>query len=210
MEHPHTGRRRPIVFDRELARERDDVVHARLLVLGGDRARIQEELILAGGSVVKGKFNRIRTQKELVELESGALSRGVSERREEDIRKLWPQIRAGLESALAVRTKERTKNLQAELVRRRDREVGDIAEILSELAERIRNELREEPQLRLEFNAAEQEQYKRDREHLQRRQERIPAEIEKETERIRARYADPDPRMFPVAVTILVPEQLDH
>ena len=33
----------------------------------------------------------------------------------------------------------------------------------------------------------------------------IPGEIEKETEAIRARFADPQPRMFPVAVTFLVP-----
>ena len=32
--------------------------------------------------------------------------------------------------------------------------------------------------------------------------------IEKETEAIRARFADPQPRMFPVAVTFLVPEKM--
>jgi hypothetical protein len=35
----------------------------------------------------------------------------------------------------------------------------------------------------------------------------IPSEIERETAAIKARYADPQPRMFPVAVTFLVPER---
>ena len=37
---------------------------------------------------------------------------------------------------------------------------------------------------------------------------RFPSEIEKETEAIRERFADPQPRMFPVAVTYLVPEKM--
>jgi len=36
----------------------------------------------------------------------------------------------------------------------------------------------------------------------------IPEEIERETGSIRARYDSPKPRMFPVAVTLLVPERL--
>ena len=36
----------------------------------------------------------------------------------------------------------------------------------------------------------------------------IPGEIERETEAIQRRFADPQPRMFPVAVTFLVPERL--
>ncbi len=40
------------------------------------------------------------------------------------------------------------------------------------------------------------------RRRLRRRLEEIPAEIERETAAIRARYADPEPRLFPVAVTL--------
>jgi hypothetical protein len=36
----------------------------------------------------------------------------------------------------------------------------------------------------------------------------IPEEIEKETAAIRDRFADPEPRMFPVAVTYLIPEKM--
>jgi hypothetical protein len=36
----------------------------------------------------------------------------------------------------------------------------------------------------------------------------LPAELARETDAIRHRYADPQPRLFPVAVTFLVPEGL--
>ncbi len=55
------------------------------------------------------------------------------------------------------------------------------------------------------FAPAEQEQFERNVDALKRRLEEIPGEIKKETEAIRARFADPQPRMFPVAVTFLVP-----
>jgi hypothetical protein len=38
----------------------------------------------------------------------------------------------------------------------------------------------------------------------------IPDEIAAEQEAIRTRYADPEPRLFPVAVTFLVPAGLAH
>jgi hypothetical protein len=37
---------------------------------------------------------------------------------------------------------------------------------------------------------------------------KIPEEINRETKGIRKRFADPQPRMFPVAVTFLVPERM--
>ena len=54
----------------------------------------------------------------------------------------------------------------------------------------------------------EQEQFERNVDALRRRLGEIPGEIEKETAAIRARFADPQPRMFPVAVTFLVPSRL--
>ena len=46
------------------------------------------------------------------------------------------------------------------------------------------------------------------RQAIRARLEAIPDEIARETEQIRARYANPMPRLFPVAVTFLVPELL--
>ena len=57
------------------------------------------------------------------------------------------------------------------------------------------------------FDEPEREQFERNKLALQSRLKEIPAEIERETAAVRARYADPQPRMFPVAVTFLVPER---
>ena len=54
----------------------------------------------------------------------------------------------------------------------------------------------------------EVEQLDRNVDALRRRVQEIPGEIEKETAAVKARFADPQPRMFPVAVTFLVPEKL--
>ena len=57
------------------------------------------------------------------------------------------------------------------------------------------------------FAPVEQEQFERNVDALRRRLGEIPGEIKKESEMIRARFADPQPRLFPVAITYLVPER---
>jgi hypothetical protein len=54
----------------------------------------------------------------------------------------------------------------------------------------------------------EQDQFERNKDFLRARSKAIPAEIEREAAAVKARYADPQPRMFPVAVTFLVPEKM--
>lgn len=58
------------------------------------------------------------------------------------------------------------------------------------------------------FNTNERDQWERDRGSLQTRVEQIPGEVEQETAAIRERFADPQPRLFPVAITYLVPEKI--
>ena len=71
----------------------------------------------------------------------------------------------------------------------------------------IWSELDEQPrQLDLKFD--EEQQRQRNRDALAARLEEIPGEIEQERERILQRYADPVPRLFPVAVTFLLPESM--
>ena len=43
---------------------------------------------------------------------------------------------------------------------------------------------------------------------LQLRLEQIPQEMERETEVIRQRFANPTPRLFPLAITFLVPPKI--
>ena len=88
------------------------------------------------------------------------------------------------------------------------KEVADITTVLNELARTIESEL-EAPeyqamgdrgyrQLKL-FSDAESDQWERNHDALRARLDAIPAEILREAAAIRARFADPQPRMFPVA-----------
>ena len=54
----------------------------------------------------------------------------------------------------------------------------------------------------------ERQQLERNMNALRARVREIPAEIQRETAAIKARFEDPQPRMFPVAVTFLVPERM--
>ena len=92
---------------------------------------------------------------------------------------------------------------------RAEREVGDLAKVLEELAANIKAEIaRAAPAQLTLWPTQERQQYERNREVLRLRAESLPAEIERESEAIRARYADPQPRLFPAAVTYVVPRRL--
>ena len=112
------------------------------------------------------------------------------------------------------RAKERAESLQRKLDERRDQEIGDITRVLEELGRAIQKELAESDkptQLRLDlFNESERDQYRRNTDALRARLAQIPRELEQEISGIRARYADPQSRLFPVAVVFLVPERLAH
>jgi hypothetical protein len=58
------------------------------------------------------------------------------------------------------------------------------------------------------FSPDEREQLRRDEQSLRARLDRIPTEIEEEVVTIRARYARTEPRLFPIAVTYLLPERI--
>jgi phosphoribosylaminoimidazole carboxylase (NCAIR synthetase) len=58
------------------------------------------------------------------------------------------------------------------------------------------------------FNTTEKEQFERNINSLKARVEQIPAEIEREVAAIGARFANPTPRLFPLAVTYLIPQKL--
>ena len=153
---------------------------------------------------------RMKTVGEVDTLLDSALPAPAPAALQKRLAELWPNHADGLLAALEARMRDRTRNLQRFLDERRDKEVTDITHILEELRRSIEAELAvaEEP-LQLElWTEQEQAQLKRDRANLEARLRAIPAEIERETAAIRARYAAPAPRLFPVAVTYLVPEGL--
>jgi SNF2 family DNA or RNA helicase len=259
LEHPYTHRMRPVVFDHEQARGRDDVVlahlnhqlvtmslrllraeiwspgawrklhrvtarivprlaldtpaviaHARLLLLGGDSQRLHEELIAAGGYMREGRLVRMNVG-QVQQALAAARSEPVSPQVQQRLQALWPEHRDPLMQALEARMKERASSLKNLLDERAHKEVSDITAILSELRTNILAELRQPEVVQLQlagFSTAEREQFERNMSTLEERVEQIDAEIEQERAAIRKRYADPQPRLFPVAVTYLVPEHL--
>lgn len=104
--------------------------------------------------------------------------------------------------------KDRTETLQNRLDERATREIGAMRAVLGELQTSIRSQLHEvTPQLEL-FSTPEKEQFERDRSALERRLDELPEEMKLEEKIILARYAEPNPRLFPVSVTYLIPEVL--
>jgi len=257
LAHPHTGQMRPIVFDHDLARGRDDVVlahlnhplvqlslrllraevwrmggsrhlhrvtarlapndlldtpavvvHARLLMIGTRGHRLHEELVAMGGEIRNNRFRRLSVTKvnDLLKAEQDAQP---SPAMKERLTAVWNTIQPALTQALDVRGGERTASLRRKLAERADKETADIAAILAELERTIRQELGEPEYQQLSlFSTSEREQYRRNVAALRARLDQLPDELAREQAAIRARYADPEPRLFPVAVTFLVPERL--
>jgi hypothetical protein len=184
------------------------IAHARLVVIGGDSHRLHEEIITAGGVIRQGRFSRLNVGQTDAALQAG-LGKGVSPTMHRQLIDLWPDIRDSLERSLEVRAQNLTGRMERLLRERSEKEMGDIEAILNELAKAIENELAqpEYRQLAL-FTDNERNQLTRNTQALEARLKEIPAEIEAEQEAIRARYADPEPRLFPVAVTFLVPARM--
>lgn len=258
LAHPHTGEFRPIVFDHDAARGRDDVVlahlnhrlvqmslrllraevwspagkrglhrvtarvvpnnvldtpaviaHARLVVIGGDSHRLHEEVIFAGGYLREGRFQRERGVNALRVLLDAATDQEPLDGVKNRLLELAPDLSPVLLTGLEARMRDRTEGLQKQLDARMEKEVNDITFVMNELRDAIQGQLREPEFLQLELPTLEErEQHQVNLDALRLRIQQIPAELEHETAAIRARYANLEPRMFPVAVTFLVPQRL--
>ena len=117
-----------------------------------------------------------------------------------------------MRSALQARAGDRARTLTATLANRARDEQAHVAATLNELEATIRREAfgDDGPQLQLitgvELAAGDQRQVEQDLRSLEARLDAIPAEIVAEQAAIARRYANPTHRLFPAAVTLLVPE----
>jgi hypothetical protein len=184
------------------------IAHARLVVIGGDNHRLHEEVITSGGIMKEGRFNRMNVG-EVDKLIAAATDEQPIESMQDHLLSLWDKIATPLGQSLEARMKDRTSGLQKKLSERADKEAEDIKTILEELKKSIDRELKEPEYQQLSlFDDNERDQFERNKDFLRERSKSIPAEIETETAAIKARYANPQPRMFPVAVTFLVPQKM--
>jgi superfamily II DNA or RNA helicase len=176
------------------------VAHGRLVITGGDGHRLHEEVVEAGGTIRNGRFARFGVG----ELDT-ALAAATAEPAPASIH---AELASGSDSyaepllvALERRARDRTESLKKALSDREQEDVATIEHVLTELQRSIEQELKqpEAEQLAL-FAPEEREQFRRDVDALRRRIETIPEDIERETDAIRQRYADPEPRLFPAAL----------
>ena len=185
------------------------VAHARLVVIGGDSHRLHEEIIAAGGLIKEGKWGSRLNVGQTETALTAATDAEPSTKVKETLLRLYPALTEPLAAALEARLKDRVSGLEKRLAERADKEAGDIAAVLTELKRAIESELDDPEYIQpLLFSDPEREQFERNKDALRLRVQEIPSEIERETAAIRARFADPQARMFPVAVTFLVPEKL--
>lgn len=186
------------------------IAYARLLVIGGDSCRLHEEVITAGGFIKGQKWDRLPVR----QMESaivGATNNEPSEAVKVRLLELYPSFTSSLASALNARMEQLIDGLQKKLAERAEKEVKDITAILTELKRSIDAELNEpmysQPSLP-GMPAEEEEHISRNKDSMRARVNEIPGEIQRETEAIRARFVHQQTRLFPVAVTFLVPQKM--
>jgi hypothetical protein len=187
------------------------IAHARLVVIGGDCHRLHEEIISAGGVFKEGRLTKMNVGQVKDALAAGKIEQPI-EQVKGKLLELWPKHAPLLAQFLEARMGERTDGLRKALADRAKKEMVDITAILTELRQTIEEKLDDpelnQPVLFPEFTDLERQQYQRNVDSLRARAKAIPDEIEKETAAIQSRFADTEPRMFPVAVTYLVPEKM--
>jgi hypothetical protein len=100
------------------------------------------------------------------------------------------------------------ESMQKLLEERKQKEINDTRTILQELKHMIERELADPQYQQLElWTSGERDQYNRNVQALRLRLNQIPEELEKEIDAVHKRFADPQPRLFPSAITFLVPEK---
>jgi hypothetical protein len=186
------------------------IAHGRIVVLGGDNHRLHEEIITVGGALIEGRFSRLNVGETKAALDA-ATETPAPAAIESRFQAIWPKQRDALLAALEARRVERTKNLEKNFEELAEKEVNKLRTVMSELRRTIQEELesRDNPQLLLDLGGDEpgKQQRERDLAALRRRYKEIPDEIEREAEHIRSRFRNPSARLFPVAVTWLIPRR---
>lgn len=187
-------------------------IHARLVITGRGGHRLHEEVVAAGGRVAAGRFSREGYGiNELARVFAAATDEMPPAYVREALTAIWPDIQEQLRGAIANRAGDRADSLTRSLLQRVEDDVTTMRTVLSELRTSILAELArlEEPeQLMLDFDIDERSQFTRDIDALRARADAIPAEIDDEELAIRRRYDDQALRLFPAAVTFLVPRRM--
>jgi SNF2 family DNA or RNA helicase len=186
------------------------LVLSRLVIIGGDHHRLHEEITISGGELKHSGFSRIPQQGRLQELLTMAASFDPKADLLDILTERFEKQESSIRATMEARSKDRLRFLENTLARRKDGEITDLTNVLSELEKTIKGELKEDAlpkQMVLPgFEPEERNQIRKDIEALKMRLARIPEERDLEAAAIEQRYAGLIDRTFPVAVVFLVPK----
>ncbi|WP_016907655.1 DISARM system SNF2-like helicase DrmD [Streptomyces xiaopingdaonensis] len=191
--------------------------YARFVLVGNDGVRLHEEILHAGGWVGENgwirRWQNVTTQREVLQ---HALTHGdqAAPHLRESLAARWPQVQERLTNSLHARRNERLEAMTSQLATRASEERERINAAFDRFDATLRAKLREEgsaagEQTALfgerELTSLEARQYREDRERWEARRESLGADRARELAAVSARYRDPQPYLFPVAVVFAVP-----
>lgn len=198
----------------------DDVLvgaYSRFVLVGADGVRLHEEVLYAGGwAPEQGRFRRLENLTVLGGILARALSSGTAASPHVQARLVqrWPRVSDGLVNAIDWRSGIREQSLDRVLGERQQQERDRVEEGFAQFAATLRAELAKDDDEDALFSVAvaerskeELEQYRRDRRNWSERLAALDVERERELAAVAARYADPQPHRFPVAVVFVVPRR---
>ncbi len=189
---------------------------SRFVLVGADGVRLHEEVLYAGGwAPENGRFRRLENLGVLGGLLGRALARGAMASAPVQSRLVarWPRVVDGLLGAIDWRSRTREQSLERRLAEREQEERTRIDEGFTQFAGSLRGALAADDEdalfslVEATKSQTEREQYHRDRRSWAERLDKLDAERERELAAVSARYADPQPHRFPVAVVFVVPKR---
>ncbi|WP_405393496.1 DISARM system SNF2-like helicase DrmD [Microbispora hainanensis] len=191
---------------------------SRFVLVGGDGVRLHEEVLYAGGWVPSdsGRFRRLENLTVLGGILDRALTQGTpaSAPVRHRLAEAWPRVAGPLLQSIDWRTEQKRGQLERKLAQRMEAEQERVKANLKRFEATLRAKLAEGDQdgdalfSRHEaVSKEERDQYRRDRRSWEERLAGLGRERDRELAEIAARYRDPRPHRFPVAVVFVVPRR---
>ncbi|MFI7492687.1 DISARM system SNF2-like helicase DrmD [Micromonospora echinaurantiaca] len=198
--------------------------YSRFVLVGADGVRLHEEVLYAGGwAPEQGRFRRLENLTTLGGILDRALTTGTpaSPLVQKRLAERWDRVRDGLVGAIDWRANTRQDALARKLEQRQAAEQQRIRHNLDQFAATLRGALAtpEEggdgqdslftPAQLVAMSKSKEElaQYRKDRQSWEERLSALEAERDRELAAVAARYRDPKPHRFPVAVVFVVPKR---
>lgn len=192
--------------------------YSRFVLVGADGVRLHEEVLYAGGWAPEaGRFRRLENLTVLGGILGRALAHGTpaSPVVQARMAERWPRVSDGLRAAIDWRTQTRRDSLDRKLAQRRDAEQARVVANFDQFAVTLEAALARADdgedalfsRVEAEKTRDELAQYRRDRETWAQRLAGLDDERDRELAAVAARYADPKPHRFPVAVVFVIPRE---